>query len=64
MEKKVLNRDAKIAILDQDMVVHKINADRQKAEAEIAVHEQKIMDNRKKIEELEKKSFYKRLLKQ
>jgi uncharacterized protein YeeX (DUF496 family) len=64
MEKKVLTRDEKIAILDQDIVVHKINADRQNAEAEIVVHEQKIMDNQKKIEELEKKSFYKRLLKQ
>lgn len=63
-EKKNLFRQDKIEIMDLEMEIHKIGEERRMVEVEISIHEEKIMDNQEKIEELKNKSFIKRLLKQ
>lgn len=64
LEKKDMVRGEKIAIMDLEVEMQKINQDRNSFEAEIIVHEKKITDNLKKIEELKKTPFIKRLLRQ
>jgi len=65
MEKESdLIRGDKIAILDLEMELHKIEEDRSKAETEIATREERIIEDRSKLEEIEGVSFIKRLLRQ
>ncbi|MBW1911872.1 MAG: hypothetical protein JRI43_01630 [Deltaproteobacteria bacterium] len=65
MEKESdLIRGDKIAILDLEMEIHKIEEDRSKAETEIATREERIIEDRSKLEEIEGVSFIKRLLRQ
>jgi len=64
LEKGGITRDEKIAIMDLEMEIQKINQDSNSIEAEINAHEKKISDNQKKIEEIKKTSFIERLLRQ
>jgi len=64
LEKNGITRDEKIAIMDLEMEIQKINQDSNSIEAEINAHEKKISDNQKKIEEIKKTSFIERLLRQ
>lgn len=58
------SRQDTIEILELSIRAHNIDLERQKVEAEMNIHAQKIQDNRKKIEEIKKKSFVRRLLRQ
>jgi ABC-type multidrug transport system fused ATPase/permease subunit len=62
------NRDLalkeRIELMDLDVEIHKINEERQQVVAEIEDQEHGVADNQKKIDEMEKKSFLKRLLRQ
>ena len=62
LDKTNLFREDKIAIMDLEVEIHNINEDRHKIEAEIAAHEKKISDNQKRVEEIKKVPFIKRLL--
>ena len=62
LEKKDMLRGEKIAILDMEMEIRNINQEREKIEAEIASHERQIIENQKKVEEIKKIPFMKRLL--
>ncbi|MFC1534431.1 hypothetical protein ACFL7M_13815 [Thermodesulfobacteriota bacterium] len=62
LENSKMVRGGKIAIMDLGVEIHKINEDRHKIEAEIATHEKIILNNQKKVEELKKLPFTKRLL--
>ncbi len=54
----------RIELMDLDVDIHKINEERQQVAAEIEDQEAKLAQNQKKINEMEKKSFLKRLLRQ
>jgi hypothetical protein len=64
LKKKDMLRGEKIAIMDLEVEMQKINQDRNNYEAEITAHENKISDNQNKIEEIKKTPFIKRLLRQ
>ncbi|MDB9822486.1 hypothetical protein OAC89_02190 [Deltaproteobacteria bacterium] len=64
LEKKDMIRGEKIAIMDLEMEIQKINQDRNIMEAEIIAHEKKITENLERIENVKKTSFIKRLLRQ
>ncbi len=64
IEKDEMVRSEKIAILDLEMEIHRINQERQKAETQIFANEKKILADRKRIEEIGKIPFLKRLLRQ
>jgi hypothetical protein len=46
------------------MKIHKLDDKRRDVEAEIGLHEKNIRDNQKKIEDLKRMPFIKRLLRQ
>lgn len=62
IEKKEMARGEKIALLDLEMEIQKINQDRNMMESEIVTHEKKIAENLEKIENIKKTPFMKRLL--
>ena len=63
-KKKELNRQDKIDIMDLEMKSDKVDEEIHKVGGEVDLHEKKIMGNREKIEEIKKKSFVERLLRQ
>ena len=62
MRRKVQSRQDKIDLLDLNVLIHKANEKRNDVELEIALHERKIQQGRKKLEELRSKPFIERLL--
>ena len=54
----------KIDIMDLEMKSDKVDEEIHKVGGEVDLHEKKIMGNREKIEEIKKKSFVERLLRQ
>jgi hypothetical protein len=64
LEKKDMARSERIAIMDLEVEMQKLNQDRDNYEAEIAAREKEIADKMKKIEEIKKTPFIKRLLRQ
>jgi hypothetical protein len=62
LEKKDMNRGEKIALLDLEMEIRKMNQDHDTMEAEIATHEKKIAENLKRAENIKETSFLNRLL--
>lgn len=64
IEKRGLNRQDKIEIMDLEMGINKIDDKRHKIEAEISMYDKELKDNQRKIEEIKKKSFIKKLLRQ
>jgi len=61
---KDLTREEKVAALDLNVKIQKINQNLEDLNAVISFQEKKIMDTRKKIQAFRKKPFIKRLLKQ
>jgi predicted nucleic acid-binding Zn-ribbon protein len=64
LEKKDIFRSEKIALMDLEMEMQKLNQERNNYEAEVTAREKEIADKMKKIEELKKTPFFKRLLRQ
>jgi hypothetical protein len=64
LKKKDMLRGEKIAIMDLEVEMQKINQDRNSFEAEIIVREKEITDKLKKIEKIKKTPFIKKLLRQ
>jgi len=64
IEKRGLNRQDKIEIMDFEMGINKLDDKRHKIETEISMYDKELKDNQRKIEEIKKKSFIKRLLRQ
>jgi len=64
MEKKDMARSEKIALMDLEVEMQKLNQDRDNYNAEITAHEKDIADKMEKIEEIKKRPFIKRLLRQ
>jgi len=62
MMAKGLNRQEKVELIELTDRMHSISEKRQEIEADINTREKKILEDRKKIEELQRKSFVKRLL--
>ncbi len=62
IEKRDLNRQDKIEIMDFEMGINKLDNKRHKIEAEMSMYDNELKDNQRKIEEIKKKSFIKRLL--
>jgi len=62
MRRKAQSRQDKIDLLDLNVLIHNVNKKRNDAELEIARHERKIEQDRKKLEELRSKPFIIRLL--
>ena len=60
----LMTRDEKVAALDVEMKIKKIDTTLNQIAIEITVHEKKITDNQEKLDALRKKSFIQRLLKQ
>jgi len=59
-----LSRQEKIRVMDMDMTLYKMKEDALKAQIEIAIRERKIKETERRIEELKKKDFLQRLLRQ
>lgn len=64
LEKGDPTRQERIEIMDLELKVQKNLDERLKVQAKIEIHDKKILENRKKIEGIEKSSFFKRLLRQ
>lgn len=64
LEKGDPSRAERIEIMDLELKVQKNLDERLKVQAKIEIHDKKILENRKKIEVIEKSSFFKRLLRQ
>lgn len=64
LKKKDMLRGEKIAIMDLEVEMQKINQDRNSFEAEIIAREKEITDKLKKIEKIKKTPFIKKLLRQ
>jgi len=64
LEKGDPSRAERIEIMDLELKVQKNLDERLKVQAKIEIHDKKILENRKKIEGIEKSSFFKRLLRQ
>ena len=64
LEKKDMARSEKIALMDLEVEIQKLNQDRDNYEAEITAGEKEIADRMEKIEEINKTLFIKRLLRQ
>jgi len=64
LEKKDMLRGEKIALMDLEMEIQKLNQERDKHEAEITTRNKEIADKMEKIEEIKKTPFIKRLLRQ
>ena len=64
MEKKALSRLGKLEAMKLNVKIHKLDDKRRDVEAEIGLHEKNIRDNQKKIGDLKKMPFIKRLLRQ
>jgi hypothetical protein len=60
---KEMTREEKVAVLEFEVGVKKINDTIDQLEAEIAVQEKKIADNQDKLDEFRKKTFFNKLLK-
>lgn len=60
---KEMTREEKVAALETEVSIKKINDAIDQLEAEIAVQEKKAADNQDKLDELRKKTFFERLLK-
>ena len=58
------SRAERIEIMDLELKIQKNLDERLKEQAKLEIHEKKILENRKKVEKIEKKSFLKRLLRQ
>lgn len=58
------SRKERIERIDLELKIQKNLDERLKSQAKIEMHDKKILENRKKIEEIEKSSFFKRLLRQ
>lgn len=54
----------RIELMDLDVDIHKINEERQQIVAEVEDQENRLAENQKKIDEMGKRSFLKRLLRQ
>ena len=61
---KEMTREEKVAALEIEVGMKKINDTIDQLEAEIAVQEKKIADNQDKLDEFRKKTFFDKLLKQ
>ena len=59
-----LTKANKIALLDLEVEIGKINQELDKAEAEISVHKKNIIENKKRIEKIHATPFFKRLFRQ
>jgi peptidoglycan hydrolase CwlO-like protein len=64
LKRKEEDRQDKIAIMDLNVRAHGLDEKRSKSEVEIANLEEKINENRAKVEEIHKKPFIQRLLRQ
>jgi hypothetical protein len=64
LENKNIFRSEKIALMDLEMEMQKLNQERNNYEAEITTREKEIADKMKRIDELKKIPFFKRLLRQ
>ncbi len=64
MEERDLSRQDKIEIMDLEVGINNLDDKRRKIEAKISMHDKKLEDNSRKIKEIRKKSFIKRLLRQ
>ena len=64
LKNDVLERGNKIALMDLEVEIQRINQDHHTLEAEIAAQEKKIEDYRKRIQEIKETPFMKRLLRQ
>lgn len=58
------SRQERIEIMHLELKIQKNLNERFKVQAKIGIHDKKILENRKKIEDIEKSSFFKRLLRQ
>ena len=59
-----LSRQEKVRVMDLDMKLYKMKEDALKAQIEIAISERQIKETQKRLEELKKKSFLQRVLRQ
>jgi hypothetical protein len=64
LENKNIFRSEKIALMDLEMEMQKLNQERNNYEAEIATREKEITDKMKRVDEVKKTPFFKRLLRQ
>lgn len=64
LEKRDMARSEKIALMDLEVEMQKLNQDRDNYDAEITGHEKEIAGKMEKIEEIKKTPFIKRLLRQ
>jgi len=62
LEKKELLRQDKIAIIDLEMKLHEINDEKIKIQSEVRLLLDSIQENKKKIEEIKNKTYWKRIL--
>jgi len=64
MEEKPLSRLGKLEVMKLNVKIHKLDEKRRDVETEIGLHEKNIRDNQKKIGDLKRIPFIKRLLRQ
>ena len=64
MRDRELTRQQKVEVMELSDKLHTLNNEKQQVESTIRIHEAQITEKRKKIEEIEKKPFFKRLFRQ
>jgi hypothetical protein len=61
VQKDDLPREAKLAIMEMNVRIHSLDQARHRAEAEIADHEERIKDRKRRVQEVREKPFMDRL---